>query len=312
MEVSKLKKSKYFKSITNFQKRYSTTIKYTMKSDVVFKEVFSRKGNEDILISFLRAVLKIDIKSIKVNKDVSLMKEVIENKYGVLDVQATLNDETIVNIEMQVKEFKNMNKRLAFYAGKVYSTQIKEGSKYNDLKNIVSISIFDYEITPLKEYITEFGTYDKKSKKYELDIGQKYIYIELPKFRKENKDMNDELTQWLTFIDGTDRKGVELAMSKNSMIKKANEKMKYLTGSAKFRKIADLRQKSLMDYLSLYDDAMTTGYEDGRNEGMNDGIREGRMERNIQIAKSMLKEKMDVNVISKITTLPVEKILSLK
>lgn len=44
--------------------------KYNLKNDIIFKAFFSRKGNEEFLIDFLNALLKIDIKEIKVRNEV--------------------------------------------------------------------------------------------------------------------------------------------------------------------------------------------------------------------------------------------------
>ena len=45
-----------------------------LKDDIIFKVFFSRKGNEEFLIDFLKALLKIDIKEIKIQEEVNLEK----------------------------------------------------------------------------------------------------------------------------------------------------------------------------------------------------------------------------------------------
>ena len=40
----------------------NTKKRYNLKNDVIFKTFFSRKGNEEFLIDFLNALLKIEIK----------------------------------------------------------------------------------------------------------------------------------------------------------------------------------------------------------------------------------------------------------
>lgn len=42
-----------------------TRKKLNLKNDIVFKAFFSRKGNEEFLIDFLEALLKINIKKFK-------------------------------------------------------------------------------------------------------------------------------------------------------------------------------------------------------------------------------------------------------
>ena len=52
--------------------------------------------------------------------------------------------------------------------------------------------------------------------------------------------------------------------------------------------------------------------ENARKEGIDIGIKEGSKESKLEIAKAMLKEKMDINLIAKVTKLSIEEIEKLK
>ena len=281
----------------------------SMKSDFVFKGVFSKPGNEDVLIDFLESILNIDIKNIDVLRDVTLEKEAKENKYGVLDLRATLNDDTFVIVEMQVKKDPDMPFRMSFYTGKTFTLQAKRGDTYNSLRKVYGICICDYKFTPYEEYKAEYATINKKHREDMLNNGIESIYIELPKFRKEKDlDYDNKQTQWLLFIDGENKKGVEIAMKKNEKIRKAYITKKYLTGDDKYRAIADLRQKSEMDYNSR----MKRDLEEGIKNGIAQGIEQGIEQEKINTAREMLNEGFDIEKISKITKLPINIIESLK
>ena len=51
-----------------------------LKNDVIFKTFFSRKGNEEFLIDFLNALLKIEIKKIQIREEANLEKIQPEEK----------------------------------------------------------------------------------------------------------------------------------------------------------------------------------------------------------------------------------------
>ena len=51
------------------------------------------------------------IEQVVVNKDVSLERKLITDKLGILDVMATLNDNTKINKEMQVENLHNTVER---------------------------------------------------------------------------------------------------------------------------------------------------------------------------------------------------------
>lgn len=75
--------------------------KLKLTNDFVFKKLFGQKGNESILKNLLEVVLKIDIEKIEVKAEVELEKNRIEDKTGVLDIVATVDNNTIIDIEMQ-------------------------------------------------------------------------------------------------------------------------------------------------------------------------------------------------------------------
>ena len=52
-------------------------------------------------------------------------------------------------------------------------------------------------------------------------------FIQIPKFKKQRKDMKTKLDMWMEFISQIDKEGVENAMSKNKEIKKAQEEYEY-------------------------------------------------------------------------------------
>ena len=76
------------------------------------------------MISYLREYLH--IKEIELEHDVSLEKDLIDEKIGVLDVKATLNNNVEVDIEIQLKNYDNMIERAEFYASKMLSMQLKK------------------------------------------------------------------------------------------------------------------------------------------------------------------------------------------
>lgn len=67
------------------------------------------------------------------------------------------------------------------------------------------INILDYElIKEYEDYVSDTVIVLNKHREYEMLKGIKWYFIELPKFRKKNPDMNDTLNQWLAFIDDYD------------------------------------------------------------------------------------------------------------
>ncbi len=266
--------------------------KLTLKNDIIFKEFFSKKGNEKYLQDFLTALLEINITKIEIQRDVSLERLSVEEKLGVLDIQAVVDNKTIISIEMQMYYDKSVIKRSGFYGAKKRSSDAKKGDKYSQLRDIIMVNILDFNINPYEEYLSKGITVLENHREYELETGISYYYIELPKFRKIKPDMEKKLEQWLVFIDNEERGLIEVAKEKNEVIKEAEKELEYLTGDEEVKRMAFLHEKWEMDY----------------NSGIQNAKEDGKKQEKIEIAKRMLNKKIDIELIIEVTGLSKEEI----
>ena len=275
-------------------------------NDFVFKRIFGVQKNSDLLKDLLEAILPdIKIKKVKVNKDVSLERKQIAEKLGILDVIATLNDNTIVNIEMQVKDPYNTIERSLFYGTGIYHENLFSGQDYAEVPRSISIWITDYNVFdegPFHEIAKIKRDYENIVLTDKLELH----YIQLPKFRKKCKRISSKLEEWLSFIKYDNME--ELHMIKNEKIKKAEEELEYLTGDEEAKRLAYLREKAIRDEYNSNSMARKIGLE----EGIQKGIQKGKIENRKEIAKKMLEENIDIEIIAKITTLSVDEIKKLK
>ena len=283
--------------------------KLNLKNDIIFKAFFGKKGNEEFLIDFLEALLKIKITKIEIQEDVNLEQLSVEEKGGRLDIQAILNDGVIANIEMQVRNNHNMEVRTTFYASKIMSRETSRGENYRSIKKIILINILGYNMfKKYDEYIHKTAiVLDEHREEIVID-NIEWWFIELPKFRKMHKDINNKIDQWLLFIDDEEKELVKMAEEKNQTLQKAREKMNYLTGDAAVRRLAELREKWELDYNSDINYAKDEGRKEGRAEGLKEGEKKGKKEKSAEIAKKLLKLQMPIEQISEITNLTEEEI----
>ena len=99
---------------------------------------------------------------------------------------------------------------------------------------------------------------------------------------------------------------------KNEEIKKAKEQLDKISQDKKERRLAELREKAIMDEMAIRD----SGYNEGRKEGIEIGLQQG-IHRGIELgkedgikktAKNMLEMKLDKETISKVTGLTIDEI----
>lgn len=289
--------------------------KLPITNDYIFKKIFSKKGNESILKDFLIAILEIPIEKIEVQTEVSLEKQLEENKLGRLDILAILNDNTIANIEVQVLNPYNFIERSLYYWSGNYYNDLKAGENYKTVKKTIEINILNYEMFaegPFHEVAMIKRDYKNKILTEKMEIH----FIQMPKFLKENRGSKTKLDQWMQFICQTNKGEVELAMKENEEIKKAKEEYEYLTGDEAERRIAFLRDKAIRDEKSMLEgareEAIHQGLEEGIKKGIKEGRKEGQKDEKIKIAKQLLKIEMPIKQIAEITELSKEEIEKLK
>ena len=286
--------------------------KLTMKNDIMFKLFFSKKENERFLKSFLSAILGEEVKIKRVIHDARLEQLTQEQKYGVLDLEVELENGEYVNIEMQLKNNNNMEERTTFYTSKKITEQMVKGKQYKDLNKVIIISILDYNLINLPEYITKTIRVADKHREYEINNKVEFYYIELKKFREENLDMKEPINQWLAFIDMEKGERLEMAKKENKEIEEAVEEYETLTGDALVRRLAEIRLMSELEEKSALETAKNEGIEIGIEQGIEKGIEKGQKQNKIETAKKLLKLKMPIEQIIEVTELSKEEILKLK
>lgn len=269
--------------------------KLNLKNDIIFKAFFSRKGNQKFLKDFLNAILKIEISNIEIYEEVNLEKLSTEEKGGRLDIQAVLNDGMIVNIEMQMKNLNNIEQRNDIYEAKTISRHFPRGEDYNNAKEVISIYILNYNLFGFDDYILDTVKVLNKYREYQVNSVSKEYYIQLPKFRKSDPDMDNKLNQWLAIIDDQDRGKIEMAKSKNKVLKEAELEIKYFTASEEARYLADMRD------LWESDRATELGY--AKREGIKEGKEQGIKSTKIEIAIKMLERNKNIEEIIELTGL---------
>ncbi len=275
-----------------------------MKSDIMFKAFFNRKENEGFLEEFLESILERKIKVKTVGHDLRLEQLAKAQKFGILDLGVELENGEFINIEIQLRNYKNIEKRTLFYASKKVTEQLDTGDDFRNLKPIIVIAILDYSFIDLPEYITETVRVSAKHREYEINNDVKYYYIELNKFRKQNPDMTDTLSQWLSFLDMEREDLLEMACKNNKNIKKAVENYKVLTGDEEIKRLAELKLMAKLEEKSALDCAKEEGQEIGQEIG--------KRKTQIEIAQKLLKQKMSIKQVAEITELSETEIEKLK
>ena len=279
-------------------------IKVNMLNDVFFKSLLCDDRHKELTLNFLNSILNrtgddafYDIEFL--DKEIDPIIEA--GKVSILDIRAKMNDDTYVNVEVQIAKPVDMKKRAMFYWSKLYSYQLGESEDYSLLKDVISINLLNFIL--FKEHkrchsschITD--DFDKNTiiKDFEMH------FIELPKFKISDIKRLKKSEKWFALFSNrcTDEELEEIAMSEPA-IKKALEYQNYFMHDEKLRYKYELQEKAIRDYNS----SMFASKQEG--------IQEGIQENKIQNAINFLKLGIDIETVAKGVNLSIEKIKELQ
>lgn len=284
------------------------TNRLSPKNDYLFKKLFTTKGNEDILCDFISAIIGREVISATVQMEKMLRQEKEHNKYGMLDIEVTLKDGSKIDVEMQRWDEVNHIKRTVFYAGKLLSEQLQVGEAYDELKPVEIIYITDFNFLKSEHYKTSTVIVDELNRRDVIINELRFHYIELPKFRKSNPDMREKLNQWLAFIDDQNKEWMNMAKEFNESISKAMDEFDRLVAKEAEKYTEAGKERFLRDMASI----KYNTFHKGLNEGIQKGMEQGKEETSNNYIVNMLKNGLDISLISEITGVDKEKIIEIK
>jgi predicted transposase/invertase (TIGR01784 family) len=284
-----------------------------IKTDYAFKKVFGSEDSVDILISFLNSI--IEFKDKKKIIDLNILDpynvpKLKGMKDTFVDVKAKLDDNTKVIIEMQVLNHDGFEKRILFNAAKNYSMQLIKGENYESLNPVIALTITNFEMfeddeKKDKSYKSSFKLREEETLKlYKDDI--ELVFVELPKFKKKIDECKNIEDKWLYFIKNSENldvipKNLDKTISKAyNIANTANYTIDELELQVKRKEFIYIQKNSVE---KAKREGRIEGIKEGKIEGIRKGKIEGITEEKIKIAKNMINDKMDINIIMKYTGL---------
>jgi predicted transposase/invertase (TIGR01784 family) len=281
-------------------------------NDYAFKQIMEKES----LIAFLNAVLNPDDQKKLVSLELldnnkELVKEMIFDKTGRLDIRAKTADGMQIDIEVQINNQRNMDKRTLFYWGKLFLEGIKQGEDYVKLAKVITVNILDFNFLDIPKFHSQYHLWEDDEKSYLLTDLIEIHFIELPKFKLfAPKDLErNPLHRWLKFFDKkiTEEELKEL-MKMDSAIKRAEKKLEYISSDEEALALYRAREDSVHERANL----IYTGKMEGIEEGIEIGVEKGIEEGLLKVAKNMLTKNTPLDYIAEVTGLSMDVIKALQ
>ena len=140
--------------------RATGKLPYTLINDYMFKALLQK--NQKVLKHLICSLLHLqqeDIRSVKVTNPILLgavQTEDFDGKTFVLDINVLLNDQTLINLEMQVADYRNWPERSMVYLCRNFD-RLQSGQDYMEIKPTIHIGFLDFTLFP--EHPEFYATY---------------------------------------------------------------------------------------------------------------------------------------------------------
>ncbi|MDD3880606.1 MAG: Rpn family recombination-promoting nuclease/putative transposase [Syntrophomonas sp.] len=278
------------------------------KVDLVFKKVFGSQENKTILLSFLNAVLNwtgeqqiVDVKIL----NPYLEPESIDDSVGILDIKLQLENNDLVDVEMQIGNLGNMERRSTYYVCRMFGDQNISNGRYQYLNRVIAINVLDFtRIKHIKRYHSIFRLRETQDN-IDLTDAIEIHFIELPKLKLEMASYTNPLDRWVVFLKGGwDMELLDRLAKEDPAIGKAKQVLEQMASNPREKELYELRRKAILDRNSALYEAKMEGIMEGKMEGI--------MEGKFETARAALLKGADVEFVAEITGLSLDEVQKLK
>ena len=221
-------------------------------NDFAFKYVFGEDCKEanDALKSLLTVFLERKVNHVVV-KNSEMVKDYTKMKSPRLDLLVEFDDQTTVDLEMQLRQTKdNLLNRFNYYLARLHGSQDMEGKSYSQLKETIVMVFFNLILVD-DDDICSLYTMRKYSGiplvKDEKEDRMKLMTIEMPKvdLNKPLEDMNEQEKMIYYFLNchkGMDDSKIKVMIESDGVIQMLEKRVETISDD-RWKKIIEDFQK---------------------------------------------------------------------
>lgn len=248
-------------------------------NDFFFRFLMGSPGNEDVCRAFINAVLAdagfSPATRLAVRNPFNLKTEK-RSKESITDIKAETRDGRIFDIEVQIDNRSDFEKRVLFYWAKIYAAQLPEGRLYGELNPVIVINVLDYIKWPqIKRAHSCFLLTEKQEPEYALTDDLVIHFLEVPKFKDYKEGLVRDLRAWLEYLASEGRKKedeMQILIKNQPELQKAHKLYQRFTATPEYLEVYEARQKWRRDRLSDLAEAERRGIERTARNLLNMGL----------------------------------------
>lgn len=264
-------------------------------TDFAFKKLFGTEINKSLLISFLNALLH----GKEVIEDITYLnaEHMGTQEYdrrAVFDVYCKNDQGEMFIVEMQKGEQQFFKDRSIFYSTFAIREQAPRGYWNYELKGVYTIGILNFRIFEDEEVRHDVQLVDINTKKLFYD-KLRFIYLEMPKFNKDEHELKTMFDKWLYAIRNLD----SLLKRPEALQDQIFTRLFEVAEIARFNKQDRIEYEDSLKVMRDWQSIIETA----ELKGINKGRAEGERSKEIAMVKAMKQQGLDTETIAKCTQL---------
>lgn len=286
--------------------------KITPRVDLAFKKIFGVEENKDLLISLINSIVSQEdqVSGVEILNPYN-PRQFKDDKLSILDIKARGHTGKRYNIEIQLSDEADYDKRALYYWAKLYSEQLTKTGRYRSLDKAIGIHILNFTSIP------SVGKYHNVFHLLEKDTGLHYFKdielhtIELNKFDTLPDGLGDaeelrllllkiktSLDRWAAFLSRC-----YLLQANNLPEQLDDPSLKKALGVLEEMNFTQSEREEYETRLKWFR-METSALEKAEEKSFQKGIEEGR----ITMAKALLQDGVDLTVIARASGLSIEEL----
>ena len=282
---------------------------YSCKFDRVFKEVFLKESNQDLLKILLQNILGKEINKIEYN-NIELTTGNVNLRKKYVDVLLT-TDQGKIEIELNAETAKYLRIRNMAFLSNVYASHVLKSEEYDSNTQIMQINL-TYGLGKEEKIKREYQMVDKQDG-IAFVKNLKIIEINMDYYEElwHNEDIKEiEKNKYLVMLnrDKKDFKKFKDYLKESKEVDKYMAEVTRVNEDPRFIEYMTYEEDQKKIMKSKISEATQAGYNEGISQGYEQGIEQGI----IQTAKRMLNKGITMELISEITGLSIEEIAKIK
>ena len=266
-----------------------------LTSDVVFKSFMMSDKTKEYKARLIHLITGIPESELLSATYQSIELPIKHKKDKVLKTDIIVNvEKSIISLEMNKEYYDGLFVKNGTYLNHIESSQFERGDVYLDYKAIIQINFDNFQKYKGDKLIYEFMMREKETNEIETDLVKSY-HINLSYLKNHCYNECNELEK-LCILFQEDIEKYKREIKEDEIMEEAYETLENISSDEKII--------GLYDAEKVEQKILNTRLKGAKQEGIEQGI--------IRVAKNLLSQNVDIDIIMKATALTKEEIEKLK